>query len=222
MDERLLRLYGDENLKKIENTKVCIIGIGGVGGFALESLVRSKVGHITVIDPDLFQESNLNRQILSDNTNIGEYKVDIAIKRATAINKEISINGLNIKIDGSNVHLLKEFDYIIDACDDISAKVEIIKFATSNNIKIISCLGTGKKINPSLVEITKLNKTINDPLAKKLRYLLKKDNVPLNIPVVFSSEIPINNDTVIASSIFVPGVAGLYLGSYVINDIIKK
>ena len=221
MFDRLELLIGKENIEKISKINVLIVGIGGVGGTALEALVRSGVKNITIIDKDVFSESNLNRQILSTRDSIGLYKVDVGINRCKSINPDVNITGLKINLDEKNVNELEYFDYIIDACDDINAKLSLMQYASRNNIKLISSMGTGKRLNPSNVIITRLDKTSNDPLAKKMRYEARKRGLKLNIPVVCSKEEPINNDRVIASSIFVPSTAGLILAYYIIEKVIN-
>lgn len=221
MFDRLELLIGKENIEKISKINVLIVGIGGVGGTALEALVRSGVKNITIIDKDVFSESNLNRQILSTRDSIGLYKVDVGINRCKSINPDVNITGLKINLDEKNVNELEYFDFIIDACDDINAKLALMQYANKNNINLISSMGTGKRLNPSNVIITRLDKTINDPLAKKMRYEARKRGLKLNIPVVCSKEEPINNDRIIASSIFVPSTAGLMLAYYIIEKVIN-
>lgn len=221
MFDRLELLIGKENIEKISKINVLIVGIGGVGGTALEALVRSGVKNITIIDKDVFSESNLNRQILSTKDSIGLYKVDVGINRCKSINPDVNITGLKINLDEKNVNELEYFDFIIDACDDINAKLALMQYANKNNINLISSMGTGKRLNPSNVIITRLDKTSNDPLAKKMRYEARKRGLKLNIPVVCSKEEPINNDRIIASSIFVPSTAGLMLAYYIIEKVIN-
>lgn len=221
MFDRLELLIGKENIEKISKINVLIVGIGGVGGTALEALVRSGVKNITIIDKDVFSESNLNRQILSTRYSIGLYKVDVGIDRCKSINPDINIKGLKINLDENNVNQLENFDYVIDACDDINAKLALMEYSSRNNIKLISSMGTGKRLNPSNVIITRLDKTSNDPLAKKMRYEARKRGLKLNVPVVCSKEEPINKDRVIASSIFVPSTAGLMLAYYIIEKVIN-
>lgn len=221
MFDRLELLIGKENIEKISEINVLIVGIGGVGGTALEALVRSGVKNITIIDKDVFSESNLNRQILSTRDSIGLYKVDVGINRCKSINPDVNITGLKINLDEKNVNELEYFDFIIDACDDINAKLALMQYANKNNINLISSMGTGKRLNPSNVIITRLDKTSNDPLAKKMRYEARKRGLKLNIPVVCSKEEPINNDRIIASSIFVPSTAGLMLAYYIIEKVIN-
>ncbi len=221
MFDRLELLIGKENIEKISKINVLIVGIGGVGGTALEALVRSGVKNITIIDKDVISESNLNRQILSTRDSIGLYKVDVGINRCKSINPDVNITGLKINLDEKNVNELEYFDFIIDACDDINAKLALMQYANKNNINLISSMGTGKRLNPSNVIITRLDKTSNDPLAKKMRYEARKRGLKLNIPVVCSKEEPINNDRIIASSIFVPSTAGLMLAYYIIEKVIN-
>lgn len=221
MFDRLELLIGKQNIEKISKINVLIVGIGGVGGTALEALVRSGVKNITIIDKDVFSESNLNRQILSTRDSIGLYKVDVGINRCKSINPDVNITGLKINLDEKNVNELEYFDFIIDACDDINAKLALMQYANKNNINLISSMGTGKRLNPSNVIITRLDKTSNDPLAKKMRYEARKRGLKLNIPVVCSKEEPINNDRIIASSIFVPSTAGLMLAYYIIEKVIN-
>ena len=221
MFDRLELLIGKENIEKISKINVLIVGIGGVGGTALEALVRSGVKNITIIDKDVISESNLNRQILSTRDSIGLYKVDVGINRCKSINPDVNITGLKINLDEKNVNELEYFDFIIDACDDINAKLALMQYANKNNINLISSMGTGKRLNPSNVIITRLDKTSNDPLAKKMRYEARKRGLKLNIPVVCAKEEPINNDRIIASSIFVPSTAGLMLAYYIIEKVIN-
>ena len=222
MFDRLIPLIGTTNLEKIKNTKILLVGIGGVGGFTLEALVRTGFLNITIIDGDIIEESNLNRQIITNQENIGNLKVEEAINRYTSINK-VNIKAIDVMLTKDNFkeYINEYYDYIIDACDDLTIKVELVRYARKNNIKIISALGTGKKLNSAYLEITTLAKTENDPLARKFRSMIRQANLDLNIPVVFSKEASINTNNVIGSAIFVPAVAGLYLANYVFLDILK-
>ena len=221
MLDRLKLIFSNEKIDSLKNTKILLVGLGGVGGMTFEMLIRSGISNITICDYDTFEISNLNRQILSSVENIGDLKVDVAKKRALDINNEVNIKCISKKIDELFLEKFTDkFDYIIDACDDIKAKICLIKYALNNNIKIISCCGTGNKINPEKLEITNIYKTKYDPLAKKLRYELRKEKIYNNIPVVSSSEVPIKNDKV-GSLCTVTNYAGILLASYVINDILK-
>lgn len=224
MFERLENILGENSLEKLKKSKVLIVGLGGVGGSSFETLVRSAIGTIYICDYDVFEESNLNRQILSTSNVIGKNKTDIAEIKAKEININCNVIKINEKLNKDNMYKLlpNKIDYIIDACDDVAAKIELMKFAINNNIKIISCMGTGKKVKPELLEITNIWKTEYDPLAKKIRSLLKKEKILYKLPVVSSKEIPVkSSNNIIGSFAPVPNTAGILLASYVLNDIIK-
>ena len=224
MFDRLLELITIDDIKKIENTKILLVGVGGVGGYALESLVRSGFKDISIIDGDAISLSNLNRQIIAKMTNIDKSKVLEAKNRCLEINPDVRIKAINVYLneDNFNTYINLNYDYIIDACDDILVKILLIKYAKSHNIKIITALGTGRKLDPTKLQITTLNKTFNDSLAKKLRSELRKQNIDLNIPVVFSSEEAKNTGNVIGSAIFVPACAGIFIANYIFKDMIKQ
>lgn len=223
--ERLKLVIGENNLEKIKNTKIAIIGIGGVGGSTFETLLRNSVEQITVCDFDHFEETNINRQTLSNLNNIGKLKVEEAKEFAKTINPNCNIITISEKLNSENIYTLipNDIDYIIDACDDVSVKIELVKFAIKNNIKIISSMGTGNKLRPELLEITNIWKTENDPLAKKIRSNLRKEKINYKLPVISSKE---NNNiktgNVVGSFSSVPNTAGILLASYVLNDIISK
>ena len=223
MFERTIGLIGENNFKKIQKASILIVGVGGVGGICLEALVRSGIKNIICIDNDVFSLSNLNRQIICTNKNINKDKITEALIRMKNINNDINIVPLNIFLDKNNIDILDNYkiDYIIDACDTIETKIELVKYALKHNIKIISSMGTGKKIDPTKLCITTISKTFNDPLAKVIRKRLKEENITFDLPVISSSESILTKGNVIASMMFVPSVAGLYLAYYVINDLIK-
>ena len=222
--KRLIKVIGEDNLTKLMNARVLLVGIGGVGGSSLEMLARSGILNITVIDYDKFEITNLNRQILSLYENIGENKVDVARKRVLSINNKCNIKTYNSLVDESFLDNLEaDFDYIIDACDDIKAKELLLTYCMKKKIPIITCLGMGKRIDPTKIEITTIDKTYNDPLARKLRSFLKQNKLSLKTKVCFSKELPLKLESkVIASCVFVPATAGMVIASEVVKDIIKK
>ena len=226
MFERLISLIGKDKFSRLQKVNVLVVGLGGVGGYAFEALVRAGIINITIVDGDVIEESNLNRQIITSSKLIGEAKVTAAKTRALEINPNLNITTIDKFIDESNFDELimsKKFDYVIDACDDINAKVLLVKFALKNNIKIISSCGTGNRINPSCLTITNIWKTQYDPLAKKFRYMLRKEHINYKLPVVCSSEVPIIKQSGSVGSMgLVPNCCGIFLASYVINDILKK
>ena len=223
--DRLELQITKSNIKKIKNTTVLIIGLGGVGGYALEALARSGIGTLIIVDNDTIDITNLNRQIISLSSNIGYKKTDMWESRIKDINPNIEIIKINKFITKNNIEeLFKEkIDYIIDACDTIETKKELIRQAIKRNIKIILSMGTGNKLDPSKLNIIDIRKTSYDPIAKILRKMVITEKINKKIPVVCSTEIPIKtNSNTISSNAFVPGVAGLLLASYIINDIIDK
>lgn len=220
--ERTISLIGKDKIELINKLHILIVGIGGVGGYTLESLVRMGVDNITIADYDVIDGTNINRQILATNNNVGILKTEEAYSRYMSINPNLNLKLINEKISEDNTtNLLQDkYDYIVDACDDTLAKVSLIKYALINNIKIISSCGTAKRIDASKLYITTLDKTENDPLARKLRSILRKENLSLKIPVVCSKELPIETN-LLGSVSYVPAVAGLLITSYIINDILK-
>lgn len=221
MFERTINLIGIDNFNKISNLNILLVGLGGVGSFVFESLIRSGVNNITIVDYDVVTLSNINRQLVANLNTLGRKKVDVAQEHAKEINNKINIKVLDLKLTSENINYLNDdYDFIVDACDSIDAKISLIKFAQEHNIKIISAMGMGNRLKPQNIKISSLNKTINDPLAKKVRNILRKENISLNIPVVFSEELPIKKDA-INSIATVPSVAGIYITSYIINSVIK-
>lgn len=222
---RLQLLIGNENLKKLKNKTILIIGLGGVGSYATESLARSGVGKLILIDHDKIDITNLNRQLMTYHSNIGENKVDVWEERIKDINPNIQVKKIKQCILKENIELLFEekVDFIIDACDTIETKFEIIKQCLKRKIPFISCMGTGKRMDATKIEITDLSKTCYDPLAKILRKKIREEKIKGKIPVICSKEQPQKiKSNVIASNSFVPATAGLFCTNYVINYIIKE
>lgn len=224
MFDRVTKFIGEESLKKINNTTVAVIGLGGVGGYAVESLIRSGIKKIIILDYDTIDLSNINRQIISNTTNINKYKTEEWEKRIKIINPEVEVISLNMKLDISNIDILfnYKFDYLIDAIDDIFMKEEIIKRCLSNNISIISSMGTGNKIDPSLLELTDIKNTSYDPIAKKIRKYLKDNNIKGSLPVIYSKEQNNSFTGSVPSMIFTPAVSGILCANYIIRKIIEK
>lgn len=219
MFDRILDLINENDFEKIENNNILIVGLGGVGGYALEALIRSGIKNLTIVDGDKIEISNLNRQLISLQDNIGQYKTAEAKKRALSINPNAQIKIINKFINNDNIKELnlQKFNYVIDACDDINLKLLLIKDA--DQYKLISAMGTAKKINPNNLLITTLNKTNNDPLARILRKKVKELNLKTKFKVVSSTENIINKK--LGTLIFVPAVAGFLCAYYVIDDILK-
>lgn len=223
MFERLIGLIGEEKLKEIERKKILLIGVGGVGSYALEALIRNGFYDITIVDFDTIDLSNLNRQLITDSTNIGKYKVDEAKKRALLINPNINIQAINEKLNKENLRNLlnQNFDYIIDACDTLDVKFALMENSLHYSYKLISSMGTAKKTDPTKLEITTLNKTNNDPIARLLRNKVRKAHINKKIYVVSSTEVP-KQINMLGTANLVSSVAGLLCVSFIFNDIIKN
>lgn len=221
---RLELIINKEQMQKIKEKNILLIGLGGVGGYTFESLVRSGIESITIVDGDSFEETNLNRQVLSLISTLNKSKTDVAESRALDINPNIIIKKITKVLTTDNIKEInfKEYDYVIDACDTIEIKKEIIRICTKEKIKFISCMGTGNKMNPQLLEITDIRKTSYDPIAKIIRKMVKDEKIKESVPVVYSKEQPIKTGTTVGSNAFVPGTAGLLLTSYIINDIVGE
>lgn len=224
MFERLEEIISKDVLNIFFHSNILLVGIGGVGGACFEALVRMGIENISVIDGDSFSLSNLNRQLLSNRSNIGRLKVNEAVLRAKSINPDICIKSYKMFLDESNIDLFnyKEYDYIIDCCDTISTKILLIKKAIENDVKIISCMGTGNRLDSSKLLVTSIWKTNYDPVARIMRKLLRDNNIYNDINVLCSTEQPIKNGSRIpGSTCFVPNVAGFIIANYVFNDIIN-
>lgn len=224
MYDRIIKLIGESNLEKIKHTTVAVIGLGGVGGSAVECLVRSGIENIIIVDYDKVDITNLNRQIISNTNNIGNLKTEEWTKKINIINPNTKVTALNIKLDMNSIEKLfnLKFDYLIDAIDDIPIKEEIIKRCLTNNIEIISSMGTGNKLDPSMLEITDIKNTSYDPIAKRIRKYLKDNKIKGKLPVVYSKEQNPKFEGSIPSMIFVPSTAGILCANYVIRKIIEK
>lgn len=221
--ERTVTLIGEENFQKLQKATVMLVGLGGVGGYAGEALVRSGIGRLIVIDKDEVELSNLNRQIIANQDTVGRKKVEVFAQREQSINPDVQIIRHAAFMNEEN---LEEFfhekvDFVIDAIDTLSSKVALWKYCQENNIGIISCLGTAKKLDPTKLQITTLAKTDTDPMAKALRQIARRKEVDLHVPVVFSREEPINKSSeMLGSMMFVPASAGILCASYVVRQLI--
>lgn len=231
--ERTELLIGKEAVEKLHNSRVCVFGLGGVGSFVCEALVRAGIKDFIIIDNDTVDITNLNRQIIATRKTINKYKVDVMEERMKEINPEINIIKIKefISKDSKLEFIDNSIDYIIDAIDTVSAKIELVMKANELNIPIISAMGTGNKLNPTELEVTDISKTEMCPLAKVIRKELRNRGIK-HLKVVYSKEKPIetienkinkeNNKKVPGSISFVPSVAGLIIASEVVKDIIDK
>ena len=221
MFERTISLIGNDNFNKIKEKTVLIVGLGGVGGYATEALVRSGIHNIILIDHDKVDITNINRQIISTNNNVGNDKVDEFKKRILEINPNCNVTIHKLFLDRNNYSILDDYqiDYIIDCCDSVDTKKLLIDYSINKNIKLISSMGTANKIDPTKLAITDIRKTSYDPLAKILRKYVNDLKTNKKIMVVSSIEQPIKREN-LSTLIFVPASAGLLCANYVIKDII--
>lgn len=221
--ERTESLIGTDAVNKLKNSHVAVIGVGGVGGYTVEALARAGIGEITIIDNDEVKESNINRQIIALNSTLGLKKVDAFKSRIQDIGSDIIVHTVDAFILPENIAEFdfSKFDYVVDAIDTVSGKIAIIEKCNKMNIPIISSMGTGNKLNPTAFEIADINKTSVCPLARVMRYELKKRNIK-KLKVLYSKEEPVKKGNRTPASIsFVPSVAGLIIASEVIKDIIN-
>lgn len=223
MFDRIEKLIGENNINKLHNKTIAIIGLGGVGGYIVETLIRNGIENIIIVDNDTIDITNKNRQIIATDSNIGKYKVDAFESRIKDINKNVNIIKLNIFLNEETKKELFKYgiDYLVDACDTVNTKIMFIRECLNRNIKFISCMGTGNKLDPSKLKITELKKTSYDKLAKVIRHELNKLNINDKIIVLSSTEEPIKtkNRTPYSYSV-VPNIAGILIADYIIKDII--
>lgn len=230
MFSRFELLVGNENINKLSQSHVIVFGIGGVGGYVVEALVRSGIGHITIVDNDTVSLSNLNRQIIATQETIGKKKVEVMKERILSINPNCDVQTLEMFYlpENANEINLSQYDYVVDAIDTITAKIELA-MRCNEKIPLISSMGTGNKMNPALLEVSDIYKTSICPLAKVMRRELKKRGIK-HLKVVYSKELPLkpqisnettNKRTVPGSTSFVPSSAGLLIASEVIKDLLK-
>lgn len=222
--QRTQIIIGKENIEKIKNMHIVICGIGGVGSFVLEALARIGVGNLTIIDKDVVEATNINRQIIALQSTIGKYKVDVAKERILDINPQAKVKATCINITSDNIDEIisidDNIDYVVDCVDNIEAKIAIIFKCNNKNIKCISCMGMGNKINPLDIRVSDIYKTNTCPLARIIRKKLKELGINKQ-KVIFSVEKPIKNNSnsnALGSISFVPSVAGLIIASEVIKD----
>lgn len=223
-------IFGKEAMEKLSRARVAVFGIGGVGGYAAEALARSGIGALDIIDSDKVSLSNINRQIIALHSTVGEYKVDAAEKRILDINPNIKLRKYNVFFtkENSDEFDFSEYDYIVDAIDTVSGKIELVMNAEDSGTPIISSMGAGNKLDPTMFEIADIYKTSVCPLARVMRTELKKRGIK-KLKCVYSKEQPITvqeeydgKKRIPGSCAFVPSVAGLIIAGEVIKDIAFK
>lgn len=218
---RIRLLLGDAAVKKLQSKTVMVVGCGAVGSFAIEALARSGVANLILVDFDVVEPSNINRQLFALNSTIGQNKVDVASGRIHDISPDINVQTFNMFWDANSnpdVHP----DFVIDAIDSVPSKIALYRWCTAHNIPFIASMGAAQKTDMSLIKIAKLSKTTVCPLASRIRKLVRAENLP-DFPVVYSTQSPIKNETgVLGSMITVTGDFGLRLANFAIECLISK
>lgn len=225
--ERSLLLIGENGLSKLQASHVLLLGVGGVGSFAAESLVRSGIGAITLVDGDVYAESNLNRQLGALPATIGRTKVEVTRERILAINRDTVCHTDDrfLTVDDVATLFTQRYDYVLDAIDDIAVKIALARHCTTHEIPLLTCLGTGNKWDMTKLTVTDLAKTHTDPLAKRLRHDLRAYGIE-HLKVVFSPEIPHKVESSEAarrspgSLPFVPPAAGILMAQTAVHDLL--
>ncbi len=223
--DRFKKLISEDSFENISSKSVLVIGVGGVGGYVVEALVRSGIGKIIIVDGDVVDETNINRQIIALSSTVEQSKVDVFERRIKDINEKCEVIKINKFIDASNIDILfdYEFDYLVDACDTVSTKLALIDRCILAKRKFISSMGTGNKLDPSMLEIVDVRKTVNDPLARIVRKHVKDKKINDKVLVLSSRELPIKTgDRTPGSTSFVPSSAGLLIASYIIRTFINE
>lgn len=223
--DRTQMLLGADTMSMLKKKKVIVFGVGGVGGYVVESLVRAGIYNIAIVDYDIVDVTNINRQIIALHSTVGRKKVEVMMERILDINPEAEIKIFDEKLTENNIgdFNLKEYSYIVDAIDDVPAKLLLIKTADGLNVPIISCMGTGNKFNPGMLVIDDIKKTNTCPLAKVIRKETAKMGIK-HLKVLFSTEVPHREEepedgSHTPSSIsFVPATAGLLIAAEVVKD----
>ncbi|HNW24550.1 MAG TPA: tRNA threonylcarbamoyladenosine dehydratase [Candidatus Cloacimonas sp.] len=232
-------LVGQQGMQKLAQTSVAVIGLGGVGSYSAEALARSGIGKLILIDFDVIEPTNINRQILALQSNIGKPKVELMQQRILDINRKAEVIIYQEVLDENKQDsLLARAEYCVDAIDSLSAKISLLEFLLKNERKFISVMGAGNRLDPSQVHISTIDKSYNCPLARKVRKLLSKRGIKGSFPCVYSSELPLkiaeDNEVteaedllqakqrrVIGSISYLPSIMGLMAASYVIRDVLK-
>ena len=225
---RTAAVLGEDGLKKLQGARVAVFGVGGVGGYVCESLARSGVGAIDLFDMDTVSLSNINRQIIALHSTLGRYKSEVMKERIADINPDCIVNEHRVFYmpENADEYDLSQYDFVVDAIDTVTAKIELAVRCSALSIPFISCMGTGNKMDVSKLAIADISKTTVCPLARVMRKELRVRGIN-HVPVLYSTELPLTSGTdengkkVPASTAFVPAAAGLMIGAYVVRELIK-
>lgn len=221
--DRTITLIGEKKLHRLQNCHVAVFGLGGVGSYVAEALARVGVGTLTVVDDDVVDITNINRQLYALHSTLGLAKSQIALQRIKDINPSCTVNALQIRFDESTQEQFDfaKYDYVADCIDTVTSKLLLAKLCKCAKVQIISCMGTGNKTNPTELQVADLFSTTVCPLAKVMRKLARDNGID-SLKVVFSREVPQStHERTPASIAFVPSVAGLIIASEIVKDLTK-
>ena len=221
--DRTNLLIGEDNLKKLNSSKVIVFGIGGVGGYTAEMLVRAGIGEIAIVDFDVVDRSNINRQIIALHSTVGRPKVEVMQERLKDINPSLIITAINNKVTADNIKdfNLSKYDYVIDAIDIVTDKISLIKECKISGVRCVSAMGAGNRYSVPKFEYTDIFKTHNDGLSKIMRKKLKEEGIESH-EVVFTSQDSTNNGRVVGSISYYPAMCGCYIAGVVVNNLISN
>ncbi len=224
--ERVINVLGENGLAVLRKSSVLVAGLGGVGSYSVEALARSGVGHLLIADCDSVEPTNLNRQIEALHSTLGSWKTEAEKERIHDIDPDTAVTAFDLRISEETAEQLFEEkpDFVIDAIDDLNAKLVLWKICRQRNIPFVASLGMARRLDPTAVQITALNRTTKDPMARKLRHMAKQAGLDLNIPVVWSSEdpLPMNEKGILGSMIFVPAAAGLACAQVCVKRLLEE
>lgn len=222
---RLEKVIGKDKVDDLGQKCVLVIGCGGVGGYVCEALARSNIGRLIIVDFDVVDGTNINRQIIALESTIGQKKVDVLEKRLKDINPNLDVVKIDSFIGVDNIEVLfkDKLDYLVDACDSIKTKLALIDECLKRKIPFVSSMGTGNKLDPTKLDVVDIRKTVNDPLARMIRKYVKDKKIKDKVMVLSSTEVPVKTgERTPGSTAFVPGAAGLILASFVVRNLIKE
>ena len=222
---RLEKVIGKDKVDDLGQKCVLVIGCGGVGGYVCEALARSNIGRLIIVDFDVVDVTNINRQIIALESTIGQKKVDVLEKRLKDINSNLDVVKIDSFIGVDNIEVLfkDKLDYLVDACDSIKTKLALIDEGVKRKIPFVSSMGTGNKLDPTKLDVVDIRKTVNDPLARIIRKYVKDKKIKDKVMVLSSTEVPVKTgERTPGSTAFVPGTAGLILASFVVRNLIKE
>ena len=222
---RLEKVIGKDKVDDLGQKCVLVIGCGGVGGYVCEALARSNIGRLIIVDFDVVDVTNINRQIIALESTIGQKKVDVLEKRLKDINPNLDVVKIDSFIGVDNIEVLfkDKLDYLVDACDSIKTKLALIDECLKRKIPFVSSMGTGNKLDPTKLDVVDIRKTVNDPLARIIRKYVKDKKIKDKVMVLSSTEVPVKTgERTPGSTAFVPRTAGLILASFVVRNLIKE